>query len=202
MELSQKMVVLRHCMLAREHLDPDAGLLVVRNEHVLLPGNLTIQHLDLVHCLIETYVAIRPVAVTLIVFRLGHCHHLDNHRNGLIGVPNLRVTDITLVLLIRLVALLSARSIAEPRSSSWPRPALRRVLRFHTSAPLPCASSSQGTSFTSDQVQKKLGISKSMPTIHKECVTKVQHKSRKFSVLRNAWSFLIFQKREVEGRRQ
>ena len=41
-----------------------------------------------------------------------------------------------------------------------------------------------------------------MQTIHKECVTKVQHKSRKFSVLRSARSLLTFQKRGVEGRRQ
>ena len=42
-------------------------------------------------------------------------------------------------------------------------------------------SSSQGTSLTWYQVEKKLGISTSMPTIHKECVTKLQHKSRKYA---------------------
>ena len=63
---------------------------------------------------------------------------------------------------------------------------------------LTSTSSSQGTSFTSDQVQKNLQISKSMPTIHKECVAKVQHKSRKCAVVRSVRSLLTFQKGKLK----
>ena len=45
--------------------------------------------------------------------------------------------------------------------------------------------SSQGTSFTSDQVREPLGISYSMPTLHKKSWMKLQQESWKFSVHRD-----------------